>query len=227
MGARRGGARHKRFRGSRVVVTQNLPRGPPKRRIDPTPMRYQGPPKPEPSRASQTPWRDNATVRAIRRMKLKLVVVGDRAVGKTSLMNRYVFDSFSDVYHGTLGSRLSLLSFSQVVSGEELVEAEVAMFDLMGERSVPDAFKDVMFWGTHGFLVVADVTRRETISSVPGWVETVQSVAGGGAHHGLLNKGGLAGGKNSPGDTAYLPSPLPGGAGHLTEWKDPGGGQGG
>src|SRR3989454_12154224 len=183
MSARKREARHKRFRGSQVVVARNRPRGPPKRRIAPPPMRYQGPPKPEPSRASQTPWRDNATVRAIRRMKLKLVVVGDRAVGKTSLMNRYVFDSFSDVYHGTLGSRLSVLSFSQVVSGEELVEAEVAMFDLMGERSIPDAFKDVMVWGTHRFLVVADVTLLEAISSVAGWVETVQSVAGEGPHH--------------------------------------------
>ena len=152
-------------------------------------------------------------------MKLKLVVVGDRAVGKTSLMNRYVFDSFSDVYHGTLGSRLSLLSFSQVVSGEELVEAEVAMFDLMGERSVPDAFKDVMFWGTHGFLVVADVTRRETISSVPGWVETVQSVAGEVPHHVLLNKADLAGGKISAETTQWLLSQLPGVAYHLTSAK--------
>src|SRR3989454_8559698 len=168
MSARKREARHKRFRGSRVVVTQNLPRGPPKRRIDPTPMRYQGPPKPEPSRASHNSWRDNATVRAIRRMKLKLVVVGDRAVGKTSLMNRYVFDSFSDVYHGTLGSRLSVLSFSQVVSGEELVEAEVAMFDLMGGRSAPAAFKDARFWGVQGFFVVADVPARETLSFVAG-----------------------------------------------------------
>ena len=152
-------------------------------------------------------------------MKLKLVVVGDRAVGKTSLVNRYVFDTFSDVYHGTLGSRLSILAFSRVVEGEELVEAEVALFDLMGERSARDTFKDVMFWGTNGFLVVADVTRRETIESIPGWIETVQSVAGEVPHHILLNKADLAGGAVSPQDTEWLLAQIPGAPYHLTSAK--------
>jgi small GTP-binding protein len=158
-------------------------------------------------------------VRAIRRMKLKVVVVGDRTVGKTSLVNRYVFDTFSDVYHGTLGSRLNILSFSQVVSGDELIEADIALFDLMGERSAREAFKDVMFWGTNGFLVVADVTRRETISSIPGWIETVESVAGEIPHHILLNKADLAGGSISPEDTEWLIAQLPGVPYHLTSAK--------
>jgi small GTP-binding protein len=152
-------------------------------------------------------------------MKLKVVVVGDRAVGKTSLVNRYVLDTFSDVYHGTLGSRLSILAFSQVVEGEEIIEAEVALFDLMGERAARDAFKDVMFWGTNGYLVVADVTRRETIESIPGWIETVQSVAGEVPHHILLNKADLAGGAVSPKDTEWLMAKLPGVAYHLTSAK--------
>ena len=42
----------------------------------------------------------------LRRMKLKICVVGERAVGKTSLIERYAKNNFSSADHGTLGAYL-------------------------------------------------------------------------------------------------------------------------
>lgn len=127
----------------------------------------------------------------IRKMRLKICVVGDREVGKTSLIQRYVFDTFSDVYHGTLGTKMHLLQFIKEVAAKEKVEADVALFDLMGEHSARDLFRDAMFWGAHGFVAVCDVARSETFESLVGWVNAVRSVAGNVPYRILVNKADL------------------------------------
>jgi len=156
-------------------------------------------------------------VERISRMKLKICLVGERAVGKTSLLSRYVFNTFAEAYQGTLGSKMALLSFKQIVTGERLVEAEVALFDLMGERAIRDSFKDVLFWGAHGFLAVADMTRPMTIRALPAWIGTVRSVAGEIPFRILINKVDLAPRRAiDPEDTEYLLSAFPGVPHNLT-----------
>ncbi len=127
----------------------------------------------------------------IRKMRLKICLVGDREVGKTSLIQRYVFDSFSDAYHGTLGTKLHLLQFVKEVAAKEKVEADVALFDLMGEHGSRDLFRDAMFWGAHGFVAVCDVRRPDTFESLVGWVNAVKSVAGDVPYRILVNKADL------------------------------------
>ena len=159
-------------------------------------------------------------VERISRMKLKICLVGERAVGKTSLLSRYVFNAFDDAYHGTLGSKMSLLSFKQIVAGEQFVEAEVALFDLMGERAIRDSFRDVLFWGAHGFLAVADVTRSATIRALPAWISAVHSVAGEIPFRILINKVDMAPqGAIDPSDTEWLLSAFPSVPYHLTSAK--------
>lgn len=136
-------------------------------------------------------------------MKLKLCLVGDPAVGKTSLIHRYVFNAFSDTYRSTLGSKMHLLSFSKYVASDEIVEVQIALFDLMGQHATRDAFRDAMFYGTHGFLAVADLSRPETVYEVGPWVEGVRSAAGDVPCAILLNKADLAG-TIGPRETTWL-----------------------
>ncbi len=156
----------------------------------------------------------------ITRVRFKVVLVGDRAVGKTSLLNRFAFNYFSPEYKGTLGSTLHILKFQETVGSSHLVEAETAFFDLMGEKGVRDNFREVLFWGTQGFLAVADITRRETIQSLSGWIRIVQSIAGDIPFRILMNKADLAeNGSISPEDTALLLNEFPGVPYHLTSAK--------
>jgi len=147
----------------------------------------------------------------IRKMKLKVCLVGERAVGKTSLIHRYVFNTFDDAYRGTLGSKLYLLSFSKHVAADQVVEAQVALFDLMGEHAPRDAFRDAMFWGAHAFLAVGDLSRPPTLYQLPQWVEAVRAVAGDLPYTILLNKADLVPhGVIGPQETKWLLATFPG-----------------
>lgn len=140
----------------------------------------------------------------LRKMKLKVCLVGERAVGKTSLIQRYVFNTFDDAYRGTLGTKMYLLSFSKFVATNQLVDAQIALFDLMGEHAPRDAFRDAMFWGAHAYLAVADLSRPETIPQLVPWVEAVRSVAGEIPYTILLNKSDKTRGIIGPNETRFL-----------------------
>ncbi|HII39995.1 MAG TPA: GTP-binding protein [Thermoplasmata archaeon] len=124
----------------------------------------------------------------LRRMKLKICVVGERAVGKTSLIERYAKNHFSSDYHGTLGAYLYPVEVEVKADDGDLVRAKVALFDLMGEHSIRETFRDAMFYGTHGVLAVADLERPDTLYAASEWVRAVSLVTGGVPFHIALNK---------------------------------------
>ena len=125
-------------------------------------------------------------------MKLKVCLVGERAVGKTSLARRYVFNQFSEAYEGTLGSELHRLQFTQHVRSDQIVEADVALFDYMGEHGAREAFRDALFYGTHGFIAVADASRIDTLFALPNWINAVTDVAGQVPYRVVVNKVDIA-----------------------------------
>ncbi len=103
---------------------------------------------------------------------LKLCLLGDGAVGKTSLVRRYVFDVFDDKY---------LMSFGTKVSKKtvlfDAVQADLMIWDILGQR-VQSSLHAAYYRGAAGALVVCDSTRPETVKSLSSWVDSFISVVG-------------------------------------------------
>ena len=114
----------------------------------------------------------------IRKMQLKIVLVGERRVGKTSLLERYVQNHFSEEYTGTLGGRVYPTDLEVGLDGEDIALAHVAFFDLMGEHSVRQVFSQPFFYGTQGVLAVCDVERPKTLHAIKDWLQVVTSITG-------------------------------------------------
>lgn len=96
--------------------------------------------------------------------KLKVVMLGDFAVGKTSLVNRYVHNIFDERYLTTLGARISKKEL-RLESGRSTRDVSLILWDLSGS----DGFHSVLpqyLKGASGAIVVADVTRPETCRSL-------------------------------------------------------------
>ena len=126
-------------------------------------------------------------------MKVKLCLVGDSAVGKTSLIRRFVHDEFDDHYVSTMGAKVSKKEIAVKAGNGGRVDVDLTIWDIMGEESFRDLLKEVYFHGVKGFLTVCDVTRKETLFSLVGWVNAVQKVTGAIPMYVLANKMDLEG----------------------------------
>ena len=112
-----------------------------------------------------------------RTMKVKICLVGDSHVGKTSLIRRYVHDEFDDRYISTLGAKVSK---KEMTVHSEIGDIAVTMtvWDIMGERGFTDLLKESFFTGAGGILAVCDLTRGETFEGLEDWIQAVKSVTG-------------------------------------------------
>ncbi len=89
----------------------------------------------------------------------KVILVGDFATGKTSLIRRFVDNQFSDTYLSTIGVKISKKKLT-LANG---IEVQCMIWDIEGgTQSKP--VNTTYFTGTHGAFLVADITREETIN---------------------------------------------------------------
>jgi len=112
-------------------------------------------------------------------LKSKICLVGEQGVGKTSLIRRYVLDQFDDRYVRTLGAKVEKKSLRVALPGPDgLIEVNMAIWDIIGHVGFRQLLGDSFFNGAQGILAIADLTRRNTLPGLTGWVESVESVAG-------------------------------------------------
>jgi small GTP-binding protein len=112
-------------------------------------------------------------------LKSKICLVGERAVGKTSLIRRYVQDEFDDKYVRTLGAKIEKKTLQvDLPERSARVDVSMAIWDIIGHVGFRQLLGDSFFNGAQGVLAVADVTRRDTLAVLPGWIEAVESVSG-------------------------------------------------
>ena len=98
------------------------------------------------------------------RLIKKIVLLGDSAVGKTSLIRRYVFDQFEDSYVSTIGSKVTKKEL-KIHELEDTVNLKLMIWDLIGREGYY-AIHARTFVGVHGVLFVTDLTRKETLLSI-------------------------------------------------------------
>lgn len=112
-------------------------------------------------------------------LKVKVALVGDKAVGKTSLIRRFVTDQFDDRYLLTLGTKVTKKVVTVPFPKEDLtVTVDMAIWDIMGQIAFRDLTKEAYFFGASGVLAVVDLTRHETLDGLSDWTSAVESVAG-------------------------------------------------
>ncbi len=111
--------------------------------------------------------------------KAKLNLVGAPAVGKTSLIRRFVTEQFEGKYVSTLGVKVSTKRVTLAVPGrDEPVSYDMTIWDIMGARGFRDILQEAYFYGARGVLAVCDATRRETLAELDTWLAAVFKVTG-------------------------------------------------
>ncbi len=112
----------------------------------------------------------------------KICLIGAFAVGKTSLLQRFVHSRFSDKYQTTVGVKIDRKIVPTAEGNVSLI-----LWDLAGE----DEFQSLQtsyLRGAAGFAVVIDSTRNETLDQARTHLEFLESEHPGAAKVIFVNK---------------------------------------
>eukprot|EP00005_Dracoamoeba_jomungandri_P002639 CAMPEP_0174261962 /NCGR_PEP_ID=MMETSP0439-20130205/12692_1 /TAXON_ID=0 /ORGANISM="Stereomyxa ramosa, Strain Chinc5" /LENGTH=194 /DNA_ID=CAMNT_0015346583 /DNA_START=95 /DNA_END=679 /DNA_ORIENTATION=- len=99
----------------------------------------------------------------------KLLIIGDAAVGKTSLLKRFIEHTFSTDHEVTLG--VDFKTHKVEFNG---VTVNLSMWDTAGQERFKE-FTTAYYNTADGIIIVYDVTNEETFENVPSWLETIES----------------------------------------------------
>ncbi len=94
----------------------------------------------------------------------KIVLVGDFGTGKTSLIKRFVDNSFSEDYKSSIGVSISKKNLNQEIDGI-LYESTMMIWDIEGKTEFKPIFSHHLN-GSKAFIIVVDITRKESIESI-------------------------------------------------------------
>lgn len=108
-------------------------------------------------------------------VKKKVVLLGDSSVGKTSLVRRYVIDEFHDHYIETIGTKISRKDLDLEINGKEY-SLSLQIWDVLGQKAYSSVQSKALV-GMNAALLVADLTRKETLDSLESyWIPTLKKV---------------------------------------------------
>ncbi|MBP0043890.1 MAG: GTP-binding protein [Roseofilum sp. SBFL] len=116
----------------------------------------------------------------------KICMVGDFSVGKTSLIRRFVDGQFDDKYLSTVGVKIS----RKEVNLPEGAELQLLIWDIEGQTKFK-AIAPSYLQGAKGAIIVADVSRQETIENISNHLNLFAKVNPKGKMVVALNKADL------------------------------------
>ena len=97
----------------------------------------------------------------------KILLIGNSAVGKSSLLMRFAEDIFTDSFLPTIGVDFKIRTLQAAGS-----KIKLQMWDTAGQEK----FKSILtsyYKGTHGVLLVYDITNKQSFVDLQLWVSEV------------------------------------------------------
>lgn len=104
-------------------------------------------------------------------VKIKLLVIGDQSVGKTSIMNRFIENEFNTSTLSTIGIdfRIKYLIIDKI-------KIKLQIWDTGGQERFRTITRSY-FRGSHGILLVYDVTDKGSFDNIEHWLTEIQKNA--------------------------------------------------
>jgi small GTP-binding protein len=108
----------------------------------------------------------------------KTMVIGEGAVGKTTLVNRYVTGVFERDYKTTIGSQFAVkLTHISPPEKEYATGIKLQAWDVAGQARFK-AVRKMYYSGAAGIILVFDVTRRRSFTELSKWVQEADESIG-------------------------------------------------
>jgi len=101
---------------------------------------------------------------------LKIIVIGDPAVGKTSLVKKFITGQFTKDYRSSIGTNI----FTKELKLERNIDIKLQLWDIAGqERWI--SMRPSYYSGAKGIIIVGDLSRRNTFDQIEKfWIPDVK-----------------------------------------------------
>lgn len=102
----------------------------------------------------------------------KILILGESKVGKSSILNQFTENLFTENLPPTLGIDYKIKKLNI-----DDVDVKLQIWDTAGQerfRSITESF----YRGCHGVLLVFDLTDRDTFEKVKAWIMSIHEKAG-------------------------------------------------
>jgi len=124
-------------------------------------------------------------------IKKNIILLGDPAVGKTSLIRRYVLDQFDERYVTTIGSKVTKKEVL-IQNGGDPIRIIMLIWDIIGQKEY-ELTQTLSMKNIDGAILVSDMTRAETIESLSTyWLPKIKATRGNIPLVFLANKSDMA-----------------------------------
>ncbi|MFX1376298.1 MAG: Rab family GTPase [Promethearchaeota archaeon] len=102
---------------------------------------------------------------------LKVIIIGPSAVGKTSLLNRFVHNEFILRYKMTIGVDF----LTKIIEYQPSKSAKLHIWDIGGQERFKFLHRS-FYDGASGALIMFDLSREHTYSSMKTWLSEMRSI---------------------------------------------------
>ncbi|MBN1874114.1 MAG: GTP-binding protein [Anaerolineae bacterium] len=102
-------------------------------------------------------------------LQKKICLLGDFAVGKTSLVRRFIYNRFDDKYISTIGVKVSRKTVA-IPRANDIVNLTIMLWDLAGSEEFSH-MRASYLRGAAGAVLVCDMTRAETLENLQVYID--------------------------------------------------------
>ena len=102
----------------------------------------------------------------------KIILLGSIAVGKTSILNRYISNEFEEEHKCTIKIEFK----TKLININNMVQAKLIIWDTCGDEKFK-AITRQYYKDADGILLVYDITKRETFDNIINWTNEIKNNA--------------------------------------------------
>jgi small GTP-binding protein len=93
--------------------------------------------------------------------RIKIIIIGEPGVGKTSLVKKFISGQFSRDYRASIGTNI----FIKKLNLDDNRQVSIQIWDIAGQERWIN-MRHTYYRGAHGAIIVGDLTRKNTFDQI-------------------------------------------------------------
>lgn len=102
-------------------------------------------------------------------INLKIILVGDVSVGKTSVLQRYINNNFKDDYTCTIQAEQK----TKIINEDSNTSIRMDIWDTAGQEKFRSLTRQY-YRDSQGAIIVFDITKKTTFDSLQTWIDDIK-----------------------------------------------------